>query len=197
MSDEKGSDVTVITDAVLLKRFREGDITSFEMLFNRHYDMVYGVLFRLTGTREEAEDRAQEVFLKLYHAPLRHRDNVSGWLYRVAINTGYNALRTEQRRRRREQSAGQQNAGREASPEESVTNSEMRDAVHAALSHMDARSAKLLVLREMGFSYSELADILDIAPGSVGKLLSRARAAFEKAYRHHGQAQFTREDGDG
>jgi RNA polymerase sigma-70 factor (ECF subfamily) len=183
MEDDDGTDrVTAVTDALLLQRFREGDEGSFEALFLRHYDMVYGVLFRMTGTRAEAEDLAQEVFLKLYQRPLRRDENVAGWLYRVAINAGYNALRAGQRRARREQHAGRETPP-SPTPEDQAVQNETRRAVLAALAEINPRSAKLLVLREMGFSYGELAEIIKVAPGSVGKLLARAREAFEVAYR--------------
>jgi RNA polymerase sigma-70 factor (ECF subfamily) len=174
--------VTAIPDALLLRRFREGDEDSYEMLFNRHYDMVYGVLYRLTGTRQEAEDRAQEVFLKLYRYPLRHDQNVAGWLYRVAVNTGYNALRSDQRRRARERVVAQ-DAEPPPRTEEEVTRREATRQVRAALAAIPPRAAKLLILRESGFSYRELADIVGVAPGSVGTLLARAQKAFRKAYR--------------
>ena len=63
----------------------------FERRFESHWGAVFGVLYRLTGTREEAEDLAQEVFLKLYQRGPRadHDASVGGWLYRVATNLGY------------------------------------------------------------------------------------------------------------
>lgn len=184
-SDEKDEHVTTVSDAFLLEKFRDGDEASFEELFARHYDMVYGVLFRLTGTRAEAEDLAQEVFLKLYHRPLRHRENVAGWLYRVAANAGYNALRSRQRRQRREERAVREAllTGHHAGPEEQAARRETRQEVQAVLARIKPRSAKLLILREQGFSYKELAAIVDVAPGSVGTLLARAQQEFEDAYR--------------
>ncbi len=173
--------LTAIPDAILLRRFRGGDEASFEELFLRYHDMVYGVLFRLTGTRAEAEDLVQEVFLKLYERPLRHGNNVAGWLYRVAVNMGYNALRSGQRRALRERTVGHENS---ATPptEDEVTRRETRREVRAALARVPPRMAKLLILRQMGFSYKELADILNVAPGSVGTLLARAQRIFCKAY---------------
>ena len=183
-SDEKGYGVTTASDAFLLEKFRSGDESSFEELFARHYDMVYGVLFRLMGSRAEAEDLAQEVFLKLANWPLRHRENVAGWLYRVAANSGYNALRSRQRREQREERAGREAhlTGTSSGPEEQATRRETRREVQATLARMNPRSAKLLILREMGFSYKEMADVVDVAPGSVGTLLARAQQEFETAY---------------
>lgn len=173
--------MTAVPDALLLRRFYEGDEASFEALFTRHYDMIYGVLFRLTGTRQEAEDLAQEVFLRLHQCPLRHDENVAGWLYRVAINTGYNALRAAHRRERRERVAGHE-ANLPPSPEDEVARREAQRRVRDVLGKLPPRAAKLLILREMGFSYRELADIIGVAPGSVGTLLARAQRGFREAY---------------
>jgi RNA polymerase sigma-70 factor (ECF subfamily) len=179
--------VTVISDALLLRRFHEGDEASFEALFQRHYDMVYGVLFRLTGTRAQAEDLAQEVFLQLYRRPLRHGENVAGWLYRVAINTGYNALRAEHRRDRRERIAASGEGSAIPGPEEEVTRRDLQQRVRRALARMPERAGKMLILRESGFSYREVAEIVGVAPGSIGTLLARAQEAFIRAYEDEGK----------
>lgn len=178
---ERDNPLAIVPDALLLRRFYEGDEASFEALFVRHYDMVYGVLFRLTGTRHEAEDLAQEVFLKLHQRPLRHGENVAGWLYRVAVNTGYNALRAAQRREKRERIAGQE-VSLPPNPEDEFARRETQRRVRGALAKIPPRAAKLLVLREVGFSYRELAEIVGVAPGSVGTLLARAQQAFRAAY---------------
>lgn len=181
--DAKEDDLqTALSDALLLRRFHEGDEDSFEALFQRHYDMVYGVLFRLTGTRDEAEDLLQEVFLRLYQRPLRHSDNVTGWLYRVAVNAGYNALRADHRRTRREQRAAAGESTTVSGPEDEVSRQEARQRVQRALARISPRGAKLLVLRETGFSYREMAQIVGVAPGSVGTLLARAQESFAKAF---------------
>ncbi|MBN1310231.1 MAG: sigma-70 family RNA polymerase sigma factor [Anaerolineae bacterium] len=169
------------TDALLLHRFRSGDEAGFEALFQRHYDMVYGVLFRLVGTRQEAEDLAQEVFVKLYQNPLRHSENVAGWLYRVATNTGYNALRASHRRYQREHKAGRDILP-PAIPEEEVTRREVQRQVRAALLKIPERDAKMLVLNQTGFSYQEVAEIIGVAPSSIGTLLARAKRTFLAAY---------------
>jgi len=195
MSVGEGESLVAISDAALLQRFMEGDEACFEALFERHYDMVYGVLFRLAGTRAEAEDLAQEVFLKLYMRPLRSAENVAGWLYRVAVNTGYNALRSGHRREQREQAAARDQE-HPPTPETEVSRVELQREVRVALEKISPRAAKMLLLREMGFSYQELADIVDVAPGSVGKLLARARQSFEKAYRGSTQASVMRGERD-
>ena len=68
-----GDDVTTLTDSLLLERIQQGDTDSFETLFYRHYDRVYGLLYRLVCSRAEAEDLAQEVYVKLYKHTSRTR----------------------------------------------------------------------------------------------------------------------------
>jgi RNA polymerase sigma-70 factor, ECF subfamily len=173
--------LTAQTDALLLRRFLAGDQASFEELFLRHYPMVFGVLYRVAGSHEEADDLAQEVFLKLYRSPLKNGDNVAGWLYRVALNTGYNALRASFRRSRRESLAGQE-APASPPPEEEAQRREVVRGVQAALLRIPGRDARLLILSESGFNYREIAEIVGVAAGSVGTLLARARKAFLAAY---------------
>jgi RNA polymerase sigma-70 factor (ECF subfamily) len=187
MDAKEGDVTTAIPDAMLLYRFQQGDEASFTTLFERHYDMVYGVLFRLTGTRAEAEDFLQEVFLRLYERPLHHAENVAGWLYRVAMNTGYNALRAAYRRERRERAAVVGTEQSLPATEEEVTRREARRRVQRTLARLPERAAKLLVLRESGFSYREIAEIVELAEGSVGTLLARAQNAFTKLYQEEGE----------
>lgn len=180
--------MTALTDTLLLERIQRGDTTSFEALFHRHYDRVYGLLFRLVGNRDEAEDLTQEAFIKLYHHAFRKRlfqqagqQNVSAWLYRVATNLGYDALKTRQRRWQRDTLLVPDPQGGPGA-EQTVTQREEQALVRAALARLPQRQAQLLLLRQMGLSYAECAAACDVAPGSVGTLLARAANAFREAY---------------
>jgi RNA polymerase sigma-70 factor (ECF subfamily) len=180
----QGERLTALSDTRLLERAGQGDEASFEALFYRHYDRVYGLLFRLVGNRVEAEDITQEVFLKLYRQPLRGRreHNVRGWLYRVATNMGYNHIRSRKRRWGRNRHLLPDITDAAQPPAERAIQDETRAAVRAALAGLPQRQTQLLLLRQMGLSYAELAAACDIAPGSVGTLLSRAAQAFREAY---------------
>jgi RNA polymerase sigma-70 factor (ECF subfamily) len=176
---------------------REPEIASekdFDELFKTHYEGVYRLLYRIVGTREEAEDLAQETFLRLHRAANlwdRQRataegpHNIRGWLYRVASNLAYNALRAESRRQRRQADTARQTivTGRgEDDPAELVVRGDDRQTVRRALAALSQQQAQILLLRHAGLSYRELAEVLGIAPGSVGTLLARAETAFEKSY---------------
>ena len=172
----------MLSDALLLERLRQGDEASFEALFHRHYQRVYHLLYRLMGNREEAEELAQEVFIRLYRRPLRRGDNVGGWLYRVATNVGYNALRGEKRRGRREEAAMVLAPLTAPSAAAEAQRRETQAEVRAALARLKPRQGQLLLLRQMGFSYKELAAVLGVSSNSIGTLLARAEGAFRKAF---------------
>jgi RNA polymerase sigma-70 factor (ECF subfamily) len=200
-------DRRVTTEAWPLTRAmpqESADEQEFEALFKTHYQEIYRLLYRITGTREEAEDLAQETFLRLHRAPgvsnrqgrpVEHahsgshaageRSNIRAWLYRVASNLAFNHLRGEGRRRQRQEAVARQTEVRDGGigdPAETALRFEEQSRVRRALSALPQRQAQLLLLRYAGLSYRELAAAMDIAFGSVGTMLARAGAAFERSY---------------
>jgi len=169
------------TDAALLERLRWGDSTAFDELFLRHYAAVYRVLYGVVGNAQEAEDLAQETFTALYRQPPRLDGSgaLGGWLYRVAVNRAYNALRSKQRLQRR---LGWAEPEQQSDPQDEYVRREERERVRAALARLPERTAKLLLQRYAGLSYAEIAAALQVAPGSIGTLLARAERAFEAVY---------------
>ncbi len=136
---------------------------------------------------QEAEDLAQETFLRLYRQrfPAGREHHVRGWLLRVATNLAYNALRGDKRRTQRQNATACQEATSSdaADPAEAAAQREEQARVRQVLASLPSRQAELLLLRHAGLSYAELAATLGVAPGSVGTLLARAEAAFAAAYR--------------
>jgi RNA polymerase sigma-70 factor (ECF subfamily) len=171
----------VTEELALLERLRQGDETAFEGVFLRHYRQVYRVLYHLVGSREEAEDLAQETFLALYHQPPAGLGApLVAWLCRVALNRGYNALRGRRRAQKRIEQMAEPPA--QVDPQDELARSEERALVRAALTALPERQGRLLLLRYAGLSYAEIAGALDLAPASIGTLLARAERAFEAAY---------------
>lgn len=163
-----------------------GEESGFEALFLAHYAALYRLLFRIVGTREEAEDLAQEAFLRLSRqrfTPDREH-NVRGWLFRVASNLAFNALRSRRRAQTRSETAfGQTDGAGEADPVSAAVRDDERVAVRRTLAALPERQAQLLLLRHAGLSYREIAEALGLAPTSIGASLARAEAAFEAAWR--------------
>jgi RNA polymerase sigma-70 factor (ECF subfamily) len=178
---------TADTDDQLLHRLAQGDAGAFEQLFLRHYGIVYRVAYGLVGRRDVAEDLAQDTFLKLYRQPPKHGDTLSlpAWLCRVVLNRGHNAIRSERRAANREERVafqGWSTGGDWSDPEAAALRNEQQNRVRDALAQLPERQMKLLLLRNAGLSYPEIARLLDLAPGSIGTLMARAGRAFQQAY---------------
>jgi RNA polymerase sigma-70 factor (ECF subfamily) len=160
---------------------------TFDDLFATHWERVYRLLYRVVGDADSAEELALDVFWQLYRTPptLTDGDALAGWLYRVALRRGYNALRAAKRRDKYEQAAGAALLTEfPATPESEVERQMEQAQVRAVLALLKPRSAELLLLRYSGLAYKEIATTLEIAPASVGTLLARAEREFE--------AEFTR-----
>jgi RNA polymerase sigma-70 factor (ECF subfamily) len=156
----------------------------FEDLFTEHWSRVYNVIFRLVGDADQAQDLALETFWHFYRKPPAKQDNLSGWLYRVAVHLGYNALRARKRRSHYEDEAGMQHIEVKTppEPEQELIIAERRREVQSVLAQMKPRSAQLLVLRHSGLNYGELAAALKMKPSSVGKSLARAQDEFKALF---------------
>lgn len=182
-------------DEELLERLTQGDHAAFEALFLRYYQQVYRVLAHLVGSREQAEDLAQETFLTLYRQPppTDVGDKLVAWLCRVALNRGYNALRSERRARQRMERVERMERGEQVPPgspsdelASEVVRAEEQAVVRDVLARLPERQSAILLLRSAGCSYAEIATALHVKPGSVGTLLARAERAFGARYRQQG-----------
>ncbi|HXB72776.1 MAG TPA: sigma-70 family RNA polymerase sigma factor [Candidatus Acidoferrales bacterium] len=160
---------------------------AMEALFRAHYPRLAGMLARLTGDRGQAEEIAADVFHKLSRRPalLAGSDDLTAWMYRVATNAGFDALRMNSRRRKREESAGVDgiHAMAPGNALDEMLREERCARVRTVLGEMKPREAQMLLLRSSGLAYREVAQTLGIQPGSVGTLLARAEAEFERRYR--------------
>lgn len=150
----------------------------FESVFVENWSRIYRILYQLVGDHAEAEDIALETFWQLWqHEPAQK--NLGGWLYRVATNLGYNALRSRHRRASYEERALPDH---EIDPETQVEQAEQQTRVRQILKGMPTRDSQLLILKHSGLSYKEIADSLGISVNSVGSLLLRAEGEFEQRY---------------
>jgi RNA polymerase sigma-70 factor (ECF subfamily) len=156
-------------------------VEHFETIFQENYERIYGVLYRLTGHKAEAEDLAMETFFRLWRRSPGHTDQLKGWLYRVAVRLGYNSLRAAKRRDFYERKSLLTPSG-SPDPAQEVERARDQLRVHGTLRKMRRREAELLVLHHSGFSYKEIAAALDVSPNSIGTLLARAEREFERVY---------------
>ena len=176
-------------DADLVARWKAGDDDAFETLVQRHQQRVFGLLMRMMGTREEAEDVAQETFLSLYRHGRRFRGEArfSTFVYRVAANAALNRRRSLGRSRARidklavRQSAGDDLPYSPRDPEDATLGHEMTEHVRTALQRLSPTLRMPVVLYDLeGLAYAEIAKILSIAEGTVKSRIHRARRALKE-----------------
>ena len=163
---------------------------AFEMIYMRYYPLVYRLAYRYVGHSDEAEDIAQEVFLRFYHLPPHAANEAQqrAWLCRVAINLGLNVVRKRKSRIGQEWPLDAVMQGstlampEEQNPEQFVLANEEVALVRTILAQLPERQQVCLMLRSIGFSYEEIAEATGIPITSIGSILVRATQAFRRSY---------------
>lgn len=178
-------------DAVLIARARKGDADAYRECVERHQDRVYGIAYQMVGNAQDAQDIAQEVFvrvhrsLKLYRAASRF----TTWLYRLTINLAIDYQRAQARHRATsidESNEAQSMADTRPTPDAAAERGELRGAIHKVSETLTATQRSVFVLRDLqGFSTEEIAAILKCRQSTVRVHLANARAAVRDALLQH------------
>jgi len=181
-----GDYLEVDPDGDLVTRWKAGDESAFESLIRRHEGRVFGLLMRMLGNREDAEDVAQETFISRHRHGhrFRHEARFSTFVYRVAANAALNRRRTLGRKNARirklqtRQAAGDDLPSSPRDPESATFGAQVQARVQDALLQLppDLRAATVLYDIE-GLSYREIAAVLEIPEGTVKSRIHRARSA--------------------
>jgi len=158
--------------------------TDLDEIFRRDYQRVVGVAARVLGSRDQAEDVAQDVFLSFGRSSVPAGEAV-GWLSVAAAHTALNLLRSGRRRASREVIAAAADDAVVSDVAEAVVTLEERSRVRAALARLPRKQAVALVLRHSGLSYADVAAALDLSPRSVGTTVRRAESALRKELNRH------------
>jgi len=173
-------------ERVLMSRSARGAVRAdLDEIFRRDYQRVVGVAARVLGSRDQAEDVAQDVFLSFGRSSVPAGE-ARGWLCVAAAHTALNLLRSGRRRASREESAAAAGpAVVVCDVAEAVVTLEERSRVRAALGRLPRKHAVALVLRHSGLSYADVAAALDLSPASVGTTVRRAESALRKELNRH------------
>jgi RNA polymerase sigma-70 factor (ECF subfamily) len=157
--------------------------TDLEEIFRSHYGRVVAVAARVLGSRDQAEDVAQEVFLSFGRSSVP-AEGAGGWLTVAAAHTALNLIRSGRRQTAREEAAGNDPPAL-ADVADTVISLDERRRVRRALAGLPRKQAVAVVLRHSGLSYTEVAAALDMSPGSVGTTVRRAESALRKEMDRH------------
>jgi RNA polymerase sigma factor (sigma-70 family) len=181
-----------MTDEQIISRVRGGETRFFEELVRRYQDPVFAMALRFIGHRGDAEDVAQEVFLRVHRSldGFKGDAKFSTWLYRITFNLSADWLRRNRKADRK--AAGIEEAGDVADGrvniETGVLDSEERDRVNRALDGLDEKYRHVVVLLYyQKMSYEQIASVLGVPLKTVETRLYRARRLLREALLRGGQ----------
>jgi RNA polymerase sigma-70 factor (ECF subfamily) len=183
-----------LTDEQLMLRVQEGNSASFDLLVERYKIRLFNYLFRLVGNRDDAEEIAQEAFVKAYIHAGKYKTiaKFSTWLYTIATNLVRNKIRS---RSRKPQIMSLWTKGRydgeeekpvdvidtQRSPEDKMNDAELSAVISKAIEKIPEKYRTSFVLREINqLSYEEIAAVTGLKLGTVRSRINRARNCFRK-----------------
>lgn len=181
-------------DIRLMLRVRDDDQAAFAELVERFQHRLVGVMHHLVGNADEAEDLAQEVFLRVYRTRKKYtpKAKFSTWLFTIANNLALNALRDRQRRpvlplEVRESGPlgprpAENTAARDEPPTHNLQQQELADVIRKALDDLNERQRVAIVLNKFeDMNYADIAEVMGLSVKAVKSLLSRARMKLREA----------------
>ncbi|HUJ74442.1 MAG TPA: sigma-70 family RNA polymerase sigma factor [bacterium] len=190
MLPDQGAAESHQRDHELIAAFKGGDRAAFSELVLKYETRVYNHCLRMVNDEEESQDLTQEVFLKVYRniRNYEHTYAFYTWLYRITVNCCIDYLRKKRRHAQEvsltppaDDDPGE--AGREHSipdetfvPDKQYLNRELSSVLNQAIGQLSEKLRAIIVLKEIeGFSYEEIAEILNCSRGTVKSRLFRAR----------------------
>ncbi len=165
-------------DTELIIRCKDGDNWAFGQIILRYQDRIYNVCRHMIQDADDAQDAAQDVFMKAYSSLKNYRPEASfyTWLYRIAVNTCLDYRKKSRPVPFEDESAIDNLPSEQPSAERLYEAKEAGGLVEIALRKLPGRLRAVIVLKEIeGLSYEEIADSLGTSVGTVKSRISRAR----------------------
>ncbi|MBA7510782.1 RNA polymerase sigma-H factor [subsurface metagenome] len=174
-------------DFELLAKFKKGDQQAFELLVRKYKTTVFNTIYSIMGNAQEADDTAQEVFLKVYTKAdsFKGESSFSTWLYRITINRCVDELRRRKNKIISYETEFNQEeklklkdvlASKERDITEELRKNELQDIIQKAINSLPEKYRIIITLKEMeGLSYIEISQIMKISLAKVKIWLFRAR----------------------
>lgn len=169
-------------EANLLERHRHGDAQAFGELYEQFETMVYNLAFRMSGNRADAEDIAQETFIRAYRhlRKFKGKSSLKTWMFRIALNCANTRLRRRGRRLAHRvddsEPALERAADESRSPEERAVATDLSATVRVGLEQLPPHYREAVLLRDFeDMNYSEIAEVLGVRIGTVRSRIARGR----------------------
>jgi RNA polymerase sigma-70 factor (ECF subfamily) len=176
-----------VEEMVLVKRARQGDLEAYDELVRRYQERIYATVYHMTSNHEDANDLAQEAFIKAYHALKSFKGGSSfyTWVYRIAVNKTINFLK--QRKNRSQMSLDDLDFNAEHDPDlvalisnktprRDIALAELQEKLNTAMQKLSEHHRLVVTLHDVqGLSHEEIANIMDCNIGTVRSRLFYAR----------------------
>jgi RNA polymerase sigma-70 factor (ECF subfamily) len=176
-----------VDDVVLVRRVKRGDMDAFDLLVQRYQERIYAVIYHMTSNHEDANDLAQDTFIKAYRALRSFKGDASfyTWLYRIAVNKTINFLK--QRKNRQQMSLNDLDTNLEHDPDlmalisdktprREISLTELQEKLNAAMLKLSESHRLVVTLHDIqGLPHEEIAQIMDCNVGTVRSRLFYAR----------------------
>jgi RNA polymerase sigma-70 factor (ECF subfamily) len=178
-----------LSDEELILRFQKEDNDAFSQLVTRYKDRLVNFLFRYTGGRDEAEDIAQDTFLRLYRLKHTYKEvgKFSSWFYTIALNQAKSHKRDKLRHKAisMNQTYGEDEREMEFPsdtklPDEDIMAEDENFYIQKAINSLEEKHKEIIILRDIqDMEYEEIASILKIPVGTVKSRINRARESLK------------------
>lgn len=180
-----------ITDKQIIEKIKKGEKKAYDLLVIKYQQRVINLILRFVKNHSDAQDVAQEVFIKAYRALPRFRGDSAfyTWIYRIAINTAKNHLTKEARKfskyhqdiNEMEQIEDNNALTEHVTPESLLIKDELQNVILKSVNSLPTDLQSVILLREVeGLSYEEIADVMKCPVGTVRSRIFRARVAIDK-----------------
>lgn len=169
------------SDSILLEQFLSGDEQAFTELVTRYQRYVMNVVCSLAGNSQDADDIAQEVFIRVYRNAdsFRRQSKFSTWLYRIVINTSYTYLKRKKKFIPLDEIGPRPVLGQV--PQEGIQDKDKQVLVRKVIERLPFKYRTVIVLKEIeGLSYEDIALSVGCSIGTVESRLFRARQLLKK-----------------
>jgi RNA polymerase sigma-70 factor, ECF subfamily len=162
-----------------MQRIRDGDMEAFRLLVEAHQARVVGTVSKMLGSDAEAEDLAQQVFIRVWRSAPRYKPTAkfTTWLFRITRNLVFNEMRRKRHFVDHTEDIAEPAERKERGPDQVLLEEELQVAIQDAISRLPETQRLAIVLRRYeGLPYEEIAKIMDTTVPAVKSILFRARA---------------------
>jgi RNA polymerase sigma-70 factor (ECF subfamily) len=178
-------------EQLLIERSKNGDVSAFEMLIEAYQKKVFNLAYRIIGNYDDANDLAQEAFIRIFRSisGFRGQSSFSTWIYRITTNVCLDEIRKRKNKsvqyldediQTDDGEMQRQIISDDPLPEEIAERKELRAAINDSLGELKEEYRIIITLRDIqGMSYEEIAKVLDCPTGTVKSRINRARQALK------------------